>query len=85
MRQTLIMGVAATAMLVFTIAGAAAAENAPSPCKGHAETACKADASCSWVKPRKSKAGKDIAGFCRSKPGKKAKAAPAASGAAPKG
>jgi hypothetical protein len=78
MRQTLIMGAAATAMLAFTFAAATAVENASSPCKGHAEAACKAEASCSWVKPRKSKAGKDIVGFCRSKPGKKAKAAPAA-------
>jgi hypothetical protein len=82
MRRTKIKCATAAAILAFSLAGASAAEKAPSPCKGIAEAACKVETNCSWVKARKAKTGKEIAGFCRSKPGKKAKVAP---GAASKG
>lgn len=79
MSRTTIMGVAAAAMtLAFAFTTANAAEKAASPCKGLAEPVCKADTKCSWVKPRKSAKGKEVAGYCRAKPAKKAKAAPAA-------
>jgi hypothetical protein len=40
---------------------------AESACKGLATEACAGNAGCSWVKPHKTKKGKDIAGFCRKK------------------
>lgn len=83
MRRIMMMSAATAAILVLGIAGANAEEKTPSPCKGLAEAACKADANCSWVKPGKTKAGKEISGYCRLKPGKKPKAAPTAT--APKG
>ena len=62
---------------------------APAPvnaCKGLAEADCggKAEA-CSWIKAYKTKAGKQVAGYCKSKPKPKAAkaAAPAAKAAAP--
>jgi hypothetical protein len=42
-----------------------------SVCKGLAEAACTAPA-CTWVKPTTTKAGKKIAGYCRTAPTKKA-------------
>ena len=43
-----------------------------SPCRGLAETACGANAGCSWIKATKTKRGKDVKAYCRLKPAKKA-------------
>ena len=40
---------------------------AETACKGLATDACSGNTGCSWVKPHKTKKGKDIAGFCRKK------------------
>lgn len=49
-----------------------APKKAASPCKGLAETACGANAGCSWIKATKTKKGKDVKAYCRLKPAKKA-------------
>jgi hypothetical protein len=66
---------------VFAIGGVnpvqAAAAN--TVCKGLATDACSSSAGCSWVKPYKTKKGKEISGFCRKKAGAKPKPAKSAS------
>jgi hypothetical protein len=57
---------------VFATGGLMAAPAADPVCKGLATAACSSNASCSWVKPYKTKKGKDVAGFCRKKVTKKA-------------
>jgi hypothetical protein len=48
----------------------------PSPCKGLDETACKANAECSWYKEAKLKDGKTRKAHCQKKPTPKKKAEP---------
>jgi hypothetical protein len=57
------------ALAVFTTGGfaAAPAHAAETVCKGLATEVCSGNAGCSWVKPYKTKKGKEIAGFCRKK------------------
>jgi hypothetical protein len=47
-------------------------KRAASPCRGLAETACGANAGCTWIKATKTKRGKDRKAYCRLKPAKKA-------------
>jgi hypothetical protein len=57
------------ALALFAAGGFAAmpAHAAETVCKGLATQVCSGNAACSWVKPYKTKKGKDIAGFCRKK------------------
>jgi len=65
-------GMLAIASLV-SIGSAEAATKTASPCKGLDETACTANAECSWIKVKKAK--KD---YCKKKPAKKTPAKPKA-------
>ena len=47
-------------------------KKAASPCQGLTEAACGGNTACTWIKATKTKAGKDIKAYCRSKPTKKA-------------
>jgi hypothetical protein len=63
----------AAALFALQLTGSSAYAAAASPCKGLDETACQADTTCSWVKPKKSVLGKEKKGYCRAKPVKKSK------------
>lgn len=71
------LGVCAIAAGPFFVPGASA--EAQSPCKGLQQSACDADASCSWVKSFVTKAGRQVDAYCRKKPVRKASAAKAVS------
>jgi hypothetical protein len=58
-------------LAVFAMADVSTVRAADAACKGLATEACSGNGSCSWVKPYKTKKGKEIAGFCRKKVGKK--------------
>ena len=55
----------------------AATKKAPSACKGLDEKACGANATCSWIKSTKTKAGVERKAYCRLKSTAKKAAAPA--------
>ena len=57
---------------VFAIGRPATVQAAEIVCKGLANAACTGNTACSWVKPYKTKKGKEVAGFCRKKTSKKA-------------
>jgi hypothetical protein len=79
MLRTIMKG--AVVALLLALCGGNAGATETSPCKGLSEVACLAEKGCSWVKPGKTTAGKERAGYCRKKPVKKS-AAPAKSGTA---
>jgi hypothetical protein len=62
------------AALAFT---AATPSFAASACKGLTESACAANAGCSWVKGFTTKKGRVVKAFCRKKPARKVGAASA--------
>lgn len=60
------------------------AKKAPSACKGLDQAACSANSACTYIAATKSKKGKEIKAYCRSKPtSTKAKAADAKTAPAP--
>ena len=63
------------AVLVLAVAAATSLE-ASAACKGQAENACAADASCVWVASYERQDGAKVQGYCRSK-GRNSAAAPA--------
>lgn len=76
MKRASLMRVVAAALLVLYLAGSSAYAvdtTAASACKDLNETACKAQASCSWVKASKTAAGKERKAYCRKKPVRQAK------------
>jgi hypothetical protein len=70
MRVSVCLRVAA--VLFAALIAVPPAEAAETQCKGLKSEACSSNSGCSWVKPYKTKAGRDVAGFCRKKAGKKA-------------
>jgi hypothetical protein len=69
------------ATIVLAIA-AVTSLNVSAACKGQAENACVADASCTWVASYVRKDGAAVNGYCRSKGGNSAAAAGAKTAAA---
>jgi hypothetical protein len=61
------------------IGGTASSIAAETPCKGLKTDACTGNTTCSWVKPYKTKKGKEIAGFCRKKPSRQSSSTGASS------
>ncbi len=54
-------------LAIFATGGLSAVQAADPVCKGLATDACSTNAECSWVKPYKTKKGKEVSGFCRKK------------------
>jgi hypothetical protein len=60
---------AVAALLVLGLDGEAQAQSKTSACKGLAEAACKANASCQWIVPKKGKQKP----YCRTRTASKSK------------
>ena len=68
-----IAGAAATAGILVLFTMGADAQTKKSACQGLQETACKANASCSWIKATKTKKGTARRAYCRTKAAPKKK------------
>ena len=66
MSKGLIISAFAAGAFLLLSAGAPAIA-ADSACKGLAKTKCEGASSCSWVKGYKTKEGKNVAAYCRTK------------------
>jgi hypothetical protein len=62
----------AIVLMIFAFSSGA---QAASSCKDLSTSACSSKQSCSWIRSYKTKKGVKVDGYCRSKPGKKAKKA----------
>ena len=66
-------GAAAAAGILVLFTMGADAQTKKSACQGLQETACKANASCSWIKATKTKKGTARRAYCRTKAAPKKK------------
>lgn len=82
MKSTNSNSIRTTLAIAITTLGllASSGVNAASACKGLDSAACGSTSSCGWVNGYERKDGKKVNSFCRTKSGKKAKAATNANG-----
>jgi hypothetical protein len=67
MRVSAFFLIGAFAIAMASGVSALQAAETETACKALTTEACTGDKGCSWVKPYKTKKGKEIAGFCRKK------------------